>query len=47
MGNPMGHEASLDIESFSRLPIDYLLIQNYDRRADYLSMLRKSLEWKQ
>lgn len=39
MANPMDHLSSLDIANYEKLPINYLLIQNYDKRASYLSMI--------
>jgi len=38
MANPM-ESNSLDMESYNKLPIDYLLIQNYDKGDDYIKMV--------
>jgi hypothetical protein len=45
MANPMNHMSALDIEQYNQLPIDCLLIQNYDSGDDYLAMVRKSIQW--
>lgn len=45
MANPMDHMNSLDLNNYRRLPIDYLLIQNYDKHGSYLTMVSKSIEW--
>jgi hypothetical protein len=42
----MDHMTSLDLHNYEKLPVDYLLIQNYDKRASYLTMIDKSIEWK-
>jgi tRNA G10 N-methylase Trm11 len=36
MANPMNHMETLDIGSYKNLPIDSILIQNYDSGDDYL-----------
>lgn len=43
MANPVGHMQSLDLDNYRRLPIDYILIQNYDKRINYLTMIQKSI----
>jgi tRNA G10 N-methylase Trm11 len=43
MANPLGHMQSLDLDNYNQLPINYLLIQNYDKRTNYLTMIQKSI----
>jgi hypothetical protein len=45
MGNPINHMGKLEVEQYNQLPIDYLLIQNYDSGDDYSAMLMSSVEW--
>ena len=46
MANPINHMKSLDIVSYNKLPVDCILIQNYDSGDDYLQMVLKSIEWR-
>lgn len=46
MANPTKLMSKLDIQNYQKLPIDILLIQNYDQQANYLTMIDKSLQWK-
>ena len=41
----MNHMNSLEIGLINSLPVDYLLVQNYDSGDDYLQMVEKSLLW--
>lgn len=41
----MNHMNSLEIGLINSLPVDYLLIQNYDSGDDYLQMIEKSMLW--
>lgn len=36
---------SLEMGLINNLPVDYLLVQNYDSGDDYLQMVEKSLLW--
>lgn len=45
MANPISHMKKLEIDQYNQLPIDNLLIQNYDSGDDYSAMLSSSLEW--
>lgn len=45
MANPISHMKKLEIDQYNQLPINGLLIQNYDSGDDYSAMLKSSLEW--
>ena len=45
MGNPMEHMSTLDIANYQRLPIDMLLVQNYDKGGRFIQMIEKSIQW--
>ena len=38
---------SLDTENYRRLPVDYLLVQNYDKGGHFLQTIEKAIKWKQ
>lgn len=46
MGNPMDHMSVLDISNYERLPIDILLIQNYDKNGRFLQAIDTAIKWK-
>ena len=46
MASPADHAASLNIELYKKLPIDRLLIQNYDKGGRYLQLIDKAIQWK-
>jgi len=46
MGNPMDHMSTLDIGNYERLPVDALLIQNYDKGGRFIQMIEKAIQWK-
>ncbi len=39
MANPMNHMNSLEVYQYRKLPIDCLLLQNYDSGDDYIKMI--------
>lgn len=45
IGNPINLMNKLEVDRYNQLPIDHLLIQNYDSGDDYTAMLRSSIEW--
>lgn len=45
MANPMENMRSLQVNLYKQLPVNAILIQNYDKGDDYLKMVEKSLEW--
>lgn len=45
MANPMDHMKTLEVELYKRLPVNYILIQNYDKGDKYIDMVVKSIEW--
>ena len=47
MANPQNHMNTLSTNLYSKLQIDTLLIQNYDGGNNYMTMIDKSIEWKQ
>lgn len=45
MANPMDHMNTLEVELYKQLPVNYILIQNYDKGDKYIDMVVKSIEW--
>lgn len=45
MANPGASRSTLDLDQYNQLPVDWLLIQNYDSGEDYLGMVQRSIEW--
>lgn len=46
MGSPVDHMTSLDITNYKKLPVDRLLIQNYDKGGRFLQIIDKAIQWK-
>lgn len=46
MASPADHMTSLDAGSYKKLPIDRLLIQNYDKGGRFLNIIDKAIQWK-
>lgn len=46
MGSPIDHMTTLDIANYKRLPIDRLLVQNYDKGGRFLQVIDKAIQWK-